>query len=49
MHGRGLLKWADGKQYEGFFVNDKRQGVGVFKWKDGRVYDGEWLDGKQHG
>ncbi len=49
MHGSGLLKWADGKQYEGQFVNDKRQGLGVFKWKDGRIYNGEWLDGKQHG
>jgi len=46
MHGRGLLQWADGKLYEGDFVNDKRQGNGIFKWKDGRVYDGEWRDGK---
>ena len=24
MHGNGILKWADGKQYEGYFINDKR-------------------------
>ena len=36
MHGRGLLIWADGKQYEGEFQDDKRHGQGTFKWTDGR-------------
>ena len=40
MHGKGIIKWNDGKSYEGEFVNDKREGNGVFKWKDGRTYDG---------
>ena len=35
MHGQGVLTWADGKIYEGEFVNDKRSGYGNFKWKDG--------------
>jgi len=46
MHGQGTLIWRDGKQYEGHFLNDKREGQGTFKWKDGRVYEGEWKDGK---
>ena len=46
MHGKGLLKWKDGKQYLGEFVNDKREGHGTFLWKDGRIYDGAWKDGK---
>mgnify|MGYP003440447615 CR=1 FL=1 len=46
MHGHGLLVWKDGKQYEGDFVNDKREGTGKFTWADGRVYMGEWLNGK---
>lgn len=35
-----MLKWADGKYYEGKFVNDKREGNGKFKWADGRIYEG---------
>jgi hypothetical protein len=46
MHGYGLLTWKDGKKYEGYFVNDKREGQGKFTWKDGRIYDGMWKDGK---
>ena len=46
MHGKGLLKWKDGKQYQGDFCNDKREGQGVFTWRDGRVYEGQWKDGK---
>jgi hypothetical protein len=26
MHGYGVLTWKDGKKYEGYFVNDKREG-----------------------
>ena len=46
MHGYGTLTWKDGKEYVGYFSNDKRDGQGTFKWKDGRVYDGTWKDGK---
>lgn len=46
MHGKGSLRWVDGKVYEGLFVDDKRCGYGVFTWKDGRIYDGQWADGK---
>jgi hypothetical protein len=46
MHGKGKLTWADGKIYEGEFVNDKREGHGVFTWKDNRKYIGAWRNGK---
>jgi len=46
MHGYGILKWKDGKKYEGDFINDKREGTGTFTWSDGRVYIGEWKNGK---
>lgn len=49
MHGKGLLKWNDGRSYEGEFVEDKRHGYGEFTWSDGRKYLGEWRNGKQHG
>jgi len=49
MNGKGLLIWDDGKKYEGYFVNDKREGRGTFTWPDGRKYIGEWQAGKYHG
>lgn len=49
MHGYGHLQWPDGRQYEGDFVNDVREGHGTFQWNDGRIYTGSWLNGKQHG
>ena len=40
MHGSGVFTWADGRRYEGEYVDDKKEGHGVFKWPDGRQYDG---------
>lgn len=49
MNGKGHLKWADGREYRGEFIDDKRDGYGEFTWKDGRKYKGDWKNGKQHG
>ena len=49
MDGYGVLRWRDGKKYEGNFVNDKREGQGTFIWADGRKFIGDWKAGKQHG
>jgi len=46
MNGYGVLRWKDGKVYEGEFVNDKRDGKGNFVWADGRQYFGKWKNGK---
>ena len=46
MNGEGVFEWADGRQYFGGYVNDKKQGVGMFKWADGNKHIGEWLAGK---
>ena len=35
--------------YEGFFVNDKREGDGKYTYEDGRYYIGKWLNDKKHG
>ena len=40
MHGRGIFTWADGRRYDGEYVDDKKEGHGVFIWPDGRRYDG---------
>jgi hypothetical protein len=49
MHGFGKFVFHDGKKYEGFYKNDKKDGFGVFHWLDGRRYEGWWFDGKQEG
>ena len=32
--------WADGRKYEGDYVNDKKHGVGIYTYTDGRSYKG---------
>ena len=55
MHGFGKITWADGRSYEGEYINDKKQGnlfilgYGIFTWPDGRRYKGSWKKGRQHG
>jgi len=49
MHGRGKYAWADGRKYEGEYLNDKKHGFGVYTWPDGRMYQGFWENGKQEG
>ena len=46
MHGKGVFKWSDGRRYEGFYIDDKKEGHGVFEWPDGRKYIGNWQNGK---
>jgi hypothetical protein len=46
MNGSGKMVWKDKRVYEGFFVNDKREGEGWYKWTDGREYRGGWKNGK---
>ena len=40
MNGNGVIKWKDGKQYTGQYVDDKKHGNGIFEWADGRKYMG---------
>ena len=42
MHGIGYYKWADGRQYKGEYINDKKNGFGIYSWNDGRSYRGLW-------
>ena len=45
----GIMKFADGRIYEGEFISDKAQGKGVLTFADKSVYEGEFFYGKRHG
>lgn len=44
--GYGLMTWADGRRYEGYWVNSKCTGFGILTHKDGRRYEGEYVNDK---
>ena len=44
-----MYKWADGSQYEGYYLNGARNGEGYMVYANGDEYDGEWMDGVKHG
>jgi hypothetical protein len=51
-HGTGTFTLANGDQYRGQFLNDKRHGTGVFTYKDNSRFKkltGRWVDGRIEG
>ncbi|XP_054603565.2 alsin isoform X2 [Nothobranchius furzeri] len=53
-HGRGVLKWTDGRVYTGSFNNGLEDGLGEFVAPNKTLnkndhYQGYWKDGKMHG
>lgn len=42
-----MYTWADGRQYNGDWINNKMHGRGIFTWADGRRYDGEYFDDRK--
>ena len=45
-HGLGVMMYASGRIYEGFWVKDKRHGKGLEKFKNGDVYVGDFILGR---
>ena len=46
MHGKGKYTDADGNQYEGDWVNGKKEGFGVMTFADDRPkQEGQWVQG----
>ena len=41
--------YPDGKEYEGSFVNEKKQGFGKLYWSPNQYYEGYWVNDKEHG
>ncbi|XP_066518797.1 alsin isoform X2 [Hoplias malabaricus] len=53
-HGRGVLKWPDGRMYTGAFKNGLEDGYGDYIVPNKNLnksdhYQGYWKDGKMHG
>ena len=48
-HGFGYLKYANGSEYLGYFVNGAKQGYGSYSSASGYKYKGGWHNGRQTG
>mgnify|MGYP003385137928 FL=1 len=46
MNGKGTMKFADGTEYEGSFVDGAQSGSGMMVWPNDSTYDGLWADDK---
>ena len=46
--GKGTMKYSDGSEYTGDWVNGVRQGQGTMTYNNG-IYDGEWQNDKKNG
>jgi hypothetical protein len=44
-----VVTYDNGDRYEGYFVNDLKNGEGTYYWKNGNRYVGEWQDGERTG
>jgi hypothetical protein len=42
-------QWADGSQYTGLWLENKREGHGVMRYACGDVYDGNWVEDERQG
>lgn len=47
--GRGIQVWPDGSKYEGYWLNDKVQGLGRMIFTNGDAFVGEWIDSRISG
>lgn len=45
----GVLRKKDGIKYEGYWMDDKLNGLGRFIYKDGTVYEGHFVNGMLNG
>ncbi len=46
-HGKGMYSWADGRRYDGMWLNGKQHGEGKYVLADGTVKMGIWKNGKR--
>lgn len=42
MNGIGIYIWKDGRQFQGYYKDDKKHGYGIYIWPDTKSYAGWW-------
>lgn len=47
--GQGVMKYKNGRQYEGSWLDDHRHGDGFERYQNGNTYEGRFTNGKAHG
>ena len=48
-NGKGVYKYHNGDQYNGFFRNDQPDGPGMMTFANHNIYEGEWVAGVRSG
>ena len=36
----------NGSEYDGYWLNNRKEGQGVFRFVNGNVFEGEWVEDK---
>ena len=44
-----MLRYVDGRVYEGLWRDDQKHGMGEQRWTHGHVYSGMWSGDKREG
>ena len=47
-HGKGIIYYADGSKYDGYWVEGAKHGKGTQYYTNGSKYDGYWVEGAKH-
>lgn len=47
--GKGIMKYQNGRLFEGEWENDQRHGRGYERYPNANIYQGEFQYGKAHG
>ena len=47
--GYGVMRFANGEEYQGLWSKDKRNGQGTYRYANGDVFSGMWVEDKKHG
>lgn len=48
-HGTGIMRWPDGREYQGQFKFDRMHGTGSMSWPDGTRYVGQYCNDRKEG
>ena len=49
LHGNGIMKYSNGRRYEGSWAHNVYEGVGSLHEGNGDIYQGEFHNHRRHG